>query len=80
MAVLKLTIDDTTNERASAVLKQLHLSQNEAIQLFFSYIATHQALPMPTEQEDDEDDAAFIALVQERLDNPQPVYLELHEL
>lgn len=29
---------------------------------------------------DDEDDTALIALVKERLANPQPIYLELHEL
>lgn len=72
MATLNVRIDDNIKNEALGVLQQLNISQSEAVRLFFEYIALHKKLPIKSLVV--EDDADLVALVKQRLANPEPSF------
>lgn len=72
MATLNIRIDDTIKNQACSVLDSLHMSQSEAVRLYFEYIALHKKLPIKNLVVDD--DADLLALVKQRLANPEPSF------
>lgn len=79
MASINIRVDDALKERAYSVLAQLGLSPSDAIRQFLAYVADNGKLPIKAIMVSDED-AELIAIVQQRLKNPQPVRVNEDDL
>ena len=72
MATLNVRIDENIKNQACMVLDQLQVSQSDAVRMLFEYIAQHKKLPIKTLVVDE--DADLVALVKQRLTNPEPSF------
>ncbi len=72
MATLNIRIDDTIKNQACIALDKMNISQSDAVRMLFEYIAIHQRMPIKTMPIDD--DADLVALVKNRLANPEPSF------
>ena len=79
MASINIRVDDGLKERAYSVLAQLGLSPSDAMRQFLTYVADNGKLPIKAMMVSDED-AELIAIVQQRLQSPQPVRVTLDDL
>lgn len=79
MASINIRVDDALKERAYSVLAQLGLSPSDAVRQFLAYVADNGKLPIKAIMVSDED-AKLIAIVQQRLKNPQPIRVNVDDL
>jgi RHH-type rel operon transcriptional repressor/antitoxin RelB len=79
MASINIRVDDGLKERAYSVLTQLGVSPSDAMRQFLAYVADNGKLPIKAMMVSDEDDE-LIAIVQQRLQSPQPVRVTLDDL
>ena len=79
MASINIRIDDALKSRSFAELEKLGVSPSELLRQTLQYVADMRKLPFKPVLLTDED-AALMALVKERLAQPQRVKISLDEL
>jgi RHH-type rel operon transcriptional repressor/antitoxin RelB len=79
MGNINIRVDDNLKARSFETLDALGVSPSELLRQTLEYVVTHQKLPFKTlliSQEDEE----LIALVNQRLQSPQPIKVSLDDL
>lgn len=71
MGTINLRIDDDLKSRSYAILEKLGVTPSDLLRQTLEYVATKERLPFRTTVVT-EDEEALLALVRERLSNPQP--------
>jgi RHH-type rel operon transcriptional repressor/antitoxin RelB len=79
MGTINIRVDDDLKARAFEALETLGVSPSELLRQTLEYVAINQKLPFKTllVSQEDED---LIALVNKRLQSPQPVKVSLDDL
>ncbi|WP_145588173.1 type II toxin-antitoxin system RelB/DinJ family antitoxin [Yersinia rochesterensis] len=74
-----IRIDDDLKDRSYAVLEKLGVTPSDLLRQTLEYVAQSGKLPFKSVLLTDEDQA-LVAVVRERLANPQPVRVSLDDL
>ncbi|CNF14581.1 bifunctional antitoxin/transcriptional repressor RelB [Yersinia bercovieri] len=79
MGNINIRIDDDLKDRSYAVLEKLGVTPSDLLRQTLEYVAQSGKLPFKSVLLTDEDQA-LVAIVRERLANPQPVRVSLDDL
>ncbi|ABS48848.1 TPA: type II toxin-antitoxin system RelB/DinJ family antitoxin [Yersinia enterocolitica] len=79
MGNINIRIDDDLKDRSYAVLEKLGVTPSDLLRQTLEYVAQSGKLPFKSVLLTDEDQA-LVAVVRERLANPQPVRVSLDDL
>jgi RHH-type rel operon transcriptional repressor/antitoxin RelB len=79
MSTISIRIDEKLKHDAYQALQQLHITPSELLRQTLEYVALHHKLPFKPVLLNEEDQV-LLQTVRERLQNPQPVAVNLNEL
>lgn len=79
MGTITIRVDDVLKSEAYNALQELNVTPSELLRQTLEYVAVNHSLPFKPVLLSNEDEA-LLKTARERLQNPQPIAVELNEL